>query len=321
MSWLDDEAHAHIVVAALSVFVLVPGANAQKTLSDGTEEVAAQIAESVLKAEKLKIAVLPFRELDGRTTVLGTYISEELVTKLFMTGDKLEIVERTMLDKVIGELKLTQTGLFDPATAKKVGMVVGVDAVVTGTITDLQSFVAINCRLIDVQTGSVFGAAQTKIVKDDDVRKILGATLSNERSPEIPSRGQRNTIHAEAEGFTFEIDDCRSRHSTVSCSVRITNNEEDRTLRIYTHWGQEKSRIVNGQGAEFVVDEVFFAGSSRATDRSRLVSGIPVNVILRFKNASEIGSIRLLDMICGISTRFAPDMFYVSLRDIPLVGE
>src|SRR6476659_3866405 len=151
-------------------------AYSQKILAEGIKDLATQIATNVSKEKKQKVAILPFRELDGKPTILGTYISEELVTDLFMIGG-LDIVERTMLDRLLGEIKLGQTGVIDPETAKKVGKVAGVDAIVTGSITDLQSYVALNCRLIDAQTGHVFAAAQTKIVKDDDVRKIMGAAL------------------------------------------------------------------------------------------------------------------------------------------------
>lgn len=157
-------------------------ASCQKALSDGISDLASQISSSVAQQQKKRVAVIPFRELDGRTTVLGTYLSEELGTDLFKLGG-LDIVERTMLDRILGELKLGQSGLVDPTTAKKIGEVAGVDAIVTGTITDLESFVAVNCRLIDVQTGRVFAAAQTRILKDDDVKKIMGVEIGQASPP------------------------------------------------------------------------------------------------------------------------------------------
>jgi hypothetical protein len=38
----------------------------------------------------------------------------------------------------------------------------------------------VNCRLIDTTTGEVFGAAQTRITKDDDVTKLMNAALPGE---------------------------------------------------------------------------------------------------------------------------------------------
>jgi hypothetical protein len=62
---------------------------------------------SSTNANTTTIAVIPFRQLDGRATVLGTYLAEELITNLFNTGN-LEIVERTMLDKILS--KFHQSG-------------------------------------------------------------------------------------------------------------------------------------------------------------------------------------------------------------------
>jgi curli biogenesis system outer membrane secretion channel CsgG len=164
-----------ILLASLLLFALP--LQAQRTLGDGIKDLATQITSSAAKQEKQRIAVLPFHELDGPPTVLGTYLAEELVTNLFQLGN-FKIVERQLLDKVMGELKIEQSGAIDPKTAKEIGRIAAVDAIVTGSLTDLEGYVAVNCRLIDTTTGEVFGAAQTKISKDEDVNKIMRTALA-----------------------------------------------------------------------------------------------------------------------------------------------
>jgi len=151
--------------------------HAQKSLDEGVTELATQITMSAAKQEKQRIAVLPFHELDGQPTILGTYLAEELVTKLFQRGN-FKIVERQLLDKVMGELRIQRSGAIDPATAKEIGRIAAVDAIVTGSITELGTHVAVNCRLIETTTGEVFGAAQTKITKDEDVSKIMNSVVT-----------------------------------------------------------------------------------------------------------------------------------------------
>jgi TolB-like protein len=153
--------------------VLLPIAtSAQVRLSAGIDSLAAKISATVAGQGKRKIAVLPFRDLNGRPTVFGAFISEELVTRL-VNGANLEVVERALLNQALAELKLGQSGAIDPQTAAQVGRFAGVQAIVTGTTTDLGSSVFINCRLIAVETGQIAGAASTQILKDDDVRSIL----------------------------------------------------------------------------------------------------------------------------------------------------
>src|SRR5215216_1403721 len=172
---------------------------AQKTLSEGISDLAVQISAKATQVQKKKIAVLPFHELDGRTTVLGAYLAEELITDLFNQGGR-EIVERAMVDRLLGEIKLGQTGLVDPETAKKIGKLSGVDAVVTGTITDLKSYIAINCRLIDTQTGTIFAAAKINVVQDDSLRAVLGSLLGKERPPGEDSGKQEGVTGKGATG-------------------------------------------------------------------------------------------------------------------------
>lgn len=152
-------------------------AAAHQTLTEGVRDLATQISTAAAKQSKQRIAVLPLRELDGQPTILGTYVAEELITGLVQLGS-FDVVERQLLDKLLGEQKIEQTGAIDPATAKKVGRILGVDAIVTGSITDLTTFMAINCRLIDTSTGAVFGAARVTIAKDADVAKLTGTALT-----------------------------------------------------------------------------------------------------------------------------------------------
>jgi curli biogenesis system outer membrane secretion channel CsgG len=166
-----DRIARYAIGAALLIF-MTEAASAQKLIGDAEKELADQISLTAVRQGKHRIAVIPFRELDGRTTVLGTYLAEEIVTRLVETG-VLDVIERSLLDKVMAELKLSHSGAVDPESARHLGRIIGAEAIVTGSITDLQSYVGVNCRLIDTETGRIFGAAQTRIVKDTDMQKSL----------------------------------------------------------------------------------------------------------------------------------------------------
>jgi curli biogenesis system outer membrane secretion channel CsgG len=304
---------------------------AQKILPEGIKDLATQIATNVAKEQKHKIAVLPFRELDGNATVLGTYISEELVTDLFMAGG-LDIVERSMLDKILGEVKLGETGVIDQETATKVGKIAGVDAIVTGTITDLQSYVALNCRLIDARTGRIFGAAQAKIVKDDDVRKIMGAPLPTASATASGTRGQptgsaagsegkqtptKQSQQQQVNGYLFELKRCTLGGSSVECDLLITNNKEDRQLIIYSRPYSGVSRLIDPNGNEYIAADEVLLGSSRgfSSSRSILASGIPTRAKVSFEKVSpDIELARLVEIIC-----LSDGLFRVQFRNVPLV--
>jgi len=79
---------------------------------------------------------MDFVNMNGEITKLGRYISEELTTRLYLTG-KFEVIERKLLDKIIEEQKISMSGMIDESSAVELGRVLGVDAIASGTITDL----------------------------------------------------------------------------------------------------------------------------------------------------------------------------------------
>lgn len=105
-----------------------------------------------------------FKMGDDLTMVMSDNIALELMKLGF------EIVERSSLNNVLDEQKLQISGLTDPATAAKVGKILGIDAIVLGTVTTSQKyqtgggFMGIGA---DVTMASVVSNATMKIVGVD----------------------------------------------------------------------------------------------------------------------------------------------------------
>ena len=78
------------------------------------------------------------------------------------------------MKKMMEEQKLSATGLIDAKTASRFGQILGVDALTTGTIADLNTSVKINARLISVETGSVFAVASVNLPMNKEVETLLG---------------------------------------------------------------------------------------------------------------------------------------------------
>ncbi len=123
-------------------------------------------------AKKPTIAVLEFSSFSGLVSDLGRLISEELITKLFSTGE-FKVIERFLLNKAIAEHKLQVQGLVDPKSAKELGKILGVDAIVSGTIADLGETFRVHARLISTETGEVFAVAAAPILKDGAINALM----------------------------------------------------------------------------------------------------------------------------------------------------
>jgi curli biogenesis system outer membrane secretion channel CsgG len=170
----------HCWVAAVIVVgmmtTLVPGAAAQ---------------------HKKRIAVLNFDYGTVQSSVSGMFgtnvdvgkgISDLLVQQL-VTDGKYSMIERNAIDKILSEQNFGNSDRVDPATAAKIGKVLGVDAVVMGSITqfgrddqnktygggamggvtskfgiggvqkrEAKAVVGITARLVDTTTGEILAA-------------------------------------------------------------------------------------------------------------------------------------------------------------------
>lgn len=65
---------------------------------------------------------------------VGKGVAELLILKLVENGD-VTVVERSALDKVLAEQNFSNSDRADPATAARLGRLLGVDAIILGTIT------------------------------------------------------------------------------------------------------------------------------------------------------------------------------------------
>ncbi len=135
----------------------------QVIFSESLDTIARKICGASGKMKKKQIAVLPFPYHDGAEGSDSTIIAEKLITRI-VSRKKFDVVERALLEKVLAELKLQHSGAIDQETAKKLGSVLGVEALLTGTLIDLgNGHIEINARLINAETGLVLAAADEEI--------------------------------------------------------------------------------------------------------------------------------------------------------------
>lgn len=134
---------------------------------------------SAVAEAKMKIAVVEFQNNasggSGETRAVTRAVTDMLTTELFKTG-AFDIYERSRLEAVAQEQQMSSSGVLNAGTAVSIGQLVGVQAVVTGAITEFtfkqsgggipiagmiiavgesKAFVSLDLRVIDVQTGEV----------------------------------------------------------------------------------------------------------------------------------------------------------------------
>lgn len=122
-----------------------------------------QTVSSAADFRKTKIAILDF-QLQGEgfeTQDMGIIVAEWFITALVKAG-RFEVIERGLIQKLLEEQKLSMSGIVDETTATKIGKVLGVKAIISGSVMKLQDVIEINARIIGVETGSIIAAENVK---------------------------------------------------------------------------------------------------------------------------------------------------------------
>lgn len=285
------------------------------------KSISLAMAESIANAGKKTIAVVDFTDLQGNVTELGRFLSEEISMALASAGKGFEVVDRTHLKIILQEHKLSSTGLIDPQTARKLGQIAGVDALITGSLTPFGDSVRLAVKILDSNTAKMIGAssldiAKTKAIEELLMKGIVGVTdtsptvISQPSAPSIQRGPTKSIMKVEANKFTFELQQCKMSGNTLTFHFLITNNDQDRQLSMY------RSRIVDDLGNEASAERLLLGNAYPYTGSvtNNLVSEIPMKASIIFENISfKPNFIALLEIPCNSNGQFK-----VQFRNIPI---
>ena len=135
---------------------------------DKYDQLAKELTEAGAPVQGKKIAIIPFSYADNMAAASkdGSVIAERLTIKM-INGHKFEIIERSVLNKVMNELKLQNSGMIDASSAQQLGKVLGVDAIITGTLVETSGGqIEVNARMIKTETAQAIGASQVTVDKN-----------------------------------------------------------------------------------------------------------------------------------------------------------
>lgn len=143
---------------ALALLAAVPAARA----GDDYDDMARGLAAAARKAGVRRLAVVGLR---GADSAGAAAVSERLLSRL-ASEEGIEVVERGLLEKVLEEQKLAQSGATEARGAAPLKLA-GVDALVTGTLIKTASRrTELNVRLIRADDARVLGAARGTVRPD-----------------------------------------------------------------------------------------------------------------------------------------------------------
>jgi len=163
----------------ISLTFLLMNLNITMAYEKEIKSISTAMAENIANAGKKMIAVVDFTDLQGNVTELGRFLAEEFSVAFAGAGKGFEVVDRTHLKSIIAEHKLSSTGIIDPQTARKLGQIAGVDALITGTITPFGDSVRISVKILDTATAKVISASSGDIAKTKAIEELLARGIES----------------------------------------------------------------------------------------------------------------------------------------------
>jgi len=177
-----------------------------------TAAAPAAAAPAAPTGAKKRVAVMNFdygtvrtyvQQIFGSDQDVGKGISDMLVEKL-VNGGQYSVIERNALDKILKEQNFSNSDRADPTSAAKIGAILGVDAIIIGSITQFgrddqhtnvggggyglgkfglggvgtskaKAVVAISARIINTSTAEIMAAVTGKGESTRGSTSLLGA--------------------------------------------------------------------------------------------------------------------------------------------------
>ena len=247
-------------------------------------------------------------------------VQDILYTNLIQRG--MTVVEREKMEQVLKELGNTFTGMIDSTTAAQIGKMLGVEAIVVGTVADMGNSVDLRARLVDVEKGAAITAAQVDVVKDPTIAGLLGAEVRRliYGKDRIVSTKEAKTIQeVDAQSFNFKLIDWQKKGEGIYFEILITS-DQDSKLRLFGGSypnPSKKTRFFDDFGNEYFASKIQLGNFASSRDvGNTLVAGVPMKVIVSFDNISpDTKNLTLFEIRCYATQKD----FSVQFRNIPIV--
>jgi TolB-like protein len=140
--------------------------------------------QDAAKKNALRMAVTPFvstNEVSGEKNSFGVYFAEMITSVLVDNVKNVRLIERTRLDAITTENALSLSGLVSENDARKVGELLPIDYILTGTYTVLGNELMVNARFINVITGEIAFSKNDQLRIPDELREMF-PVMSNQNN-------------------------------------------------------------------------------------------------------------------------------------------
>ena len=218
------------------------------------------LATELASKGKIKIAVWDFTDLDNNVTTFGKFLSENMSVYIANSSMNIKVVDRNNINTVMKEHKLNSDGFIDVTTAKELGKLVAVSAIVTGKITVFSSYINVTMKVLDTESLDIIVSQIAKLPLDENARELLGIASTNKGFNNSPLNSNEQINNPETVNKKCETinsgDYCFQNKTNRSLRVRVWDLRGQVPISISVSPGQTQCVYELPEGAHiYEVDE------------------------------------------------------------------
>jgi len=206
-------------------------------IDESVSTLATELQKAVISGKAKRITVLDFTDLDGTVTKLGRLVSDDTTAALINTAEgQFQVIDRGNIKRILDEHNLASTGLVDPESARKLGKIAGVDAIIVGTITRLDDQFRISAKIINTESAQILGASKSVLDATEGTRELhnqmphaaSGSGVSSGGKAPNPKYPSQRLGPAKVTPIRLSL----SNETSGAASINLIN-ESDTKIKVY----------------------------------------------------------------------------------------
>jgi len=156
------------------LFALMAGVISAQELT--LKEVITRSSKSIEETlpQRAKVIVLNF---ESPAKTFSDYVIDELSGEL-IEGKKITVVDRRNLTAIMDEMKFQYSGYVSDESMQSIGKMLGAQAVISGSLTDMGVNYRFRIRIINVETAAVQRQISLDLKKDSQVEYLMGGKMA-----------------------------------------------------------------------------------------------------------------------------------------------
>lgn len=226
------------------LFLLAPSIVAAEEYQNQLKGVAISLVAKLEAANQHSGTVLDFTDLQSSPTELGRFLAQELSDQLVAVSKTMSFVDRTNLQYLMRENKLSTEGLINPETSRKLGNLIGIDTTIFGTVTPIgDKTIRLSVRAVAIETGKIVAVQSVSLPVTESIAAMFThgvpaaqsptASGDHPQAPDVRARFRADSIKMSARpvsvgsnyvgamiGVNFTIEN----HSGVPVGIGVVTN-------------------------------------------------------------------------------------------------